>query len=91
MASRLLQPLFRLSIVVFLLGGVVIVLGQTVGIVLGDAHWVEQVAATLQPPTCIAASIGGILSFVLSYRTNEEAADHSPTIPEHTAAAGTAQ
>jgi hypothetical protein len=87
MVPRLLQPLFRLSIVVFLLGGAVIVLGQAVGIVLGDAHWVDQVATALQPPTCIAASIAGILSFVLSYRQTEEPAAEYPAVPERTSTA----
>ncbi|MET8468482.1 hypothetical protein ABZY90_05530 [Streptomyces sp. NPDC006422] len=67
MAHRVLQPLFRLSIVVFLAGGTVTVVGQALGMVLGDASWVEGVAADAGPATCIAASISGILSFVLSY------------------------
>ncbi|MFI8993743.1 hypothetical protein [Streptomyces sp. NPDC053542] len=71
MAHRLLQPLFRLSIIVFLTGGLVIVLGQALGIVLGDARWVAAVQSGAQPSTCIAASICGILSFVLSYRGAE--------------------
>lgn len=71
MAHRLLQPLFRLSIVAFLTGGLVIVLGQALGIVLGDAHWVAAVESNAQPSTCVAASICGILSFFLSYRGPE--------------------
>ncbi|MEU6114378.1 hypothetical protein ABZ840_07540 [Streptomyces sp. NPDC047117] len=93
MAHRLLQPLFRLSILVFLAGGVVTVLGQTLGIVLGDARWVMQVESSAQPPTCIAASICGILSFVLSYRRSQDARDDAENdrLPEHTANAGRAQ
>ncbi|GAA0494359.1 MULTISPECIES: hypothetical protein [Streptomyces] len=68
MPHRLLQPLFRLSILVFLTGGLVIVLGQALGIVLGDARWVAAMESGVQPSTCIAASICGILSFALSYR-----------------------
>ena len=69
MVHRLLEILFRLSVVVFLVGGVVIVAGQAVAIAAGNASWVEQVATAAEPPTCIAASICGILSFVLSYRS----------------------
>lgn len=69
MTQRLLQTLFRLSIVVFLLGGAVTVVGQALGLVLGDAAWVEGVAADAGPATCVAASISGMLSFALSYRT----------------------
>ncbi|MEB8340627.1 hypothetical protein [Streptomyces endophyticus] len=67
MTQRLLQLLFRLSIVVFLAGGTVTVVGQALGMVMGDAAWVEGVAADSGPATCIAASISGMLSFVLSY------------------------
>lgn len=66
-AQRTLQTLFRLSIVVFLVGGAVTVLGQALGMVLGDAAWVEGVAADAGPATCVAASISGMLSFALSY------------------------
>ncbi|MFD7296904.1 hypothetical protein ACFV9W_26750 [Streptomyces sp. NPDC059897] len=71
MTQRLLQTLFRLSIVVFLAGGAVTVVGQALGLVLGDAAWVEGVAADAGPATCIAASISGMLSFALSYRTQD--------------------
>ncbi|WAP53789.1 hypothetical protein [Streptomyces sp. S465] len=72
MAHRLLQPLFRLSVIVFLLGGVIIVLGQAIGILLGDAQWVAEVETSAQPPTCVVASICGILSFALSYRRDTD-------------------
>lgn len=67
LAQRILQTLFRLSIVVFLVGGAVTVLGQALGLILGDAAWVEGVAADAGPATCVAASISGMLSFALSY------------------------
>ncbi|MFJ9584994.1 hypothetical protein [Streptomyces acidicola] len=75
MAHRLMQQLFRLSILVFLAGGVTVVAGQALGIVLGDAQWVADVEANVGPPVCIAASISGILSFVLSYGRPEPAGD----------------
>ncbi|MFE7238941.1 hypothetical protein [Streptomyces sp. NPDC057580] len=67
MAHRLMQQLFRLSVLAFLVGGVVVVAGQLLGIALGDAQWAADVEADAGPPMCIAASISGILSFVLSY------------------------
>ncbi|MEU5023753.1 hypothetical protein [Streptomyces milbemycinicus] len=89
MADRLLQPLFRLSILVFLAGGVVIVIGQALGIALGDAQWVANVQSDVQPPTCIAASICGILSFVLSYERPKESPDNATgdRLPEQAATA----
>ncbi|WP_405667256.1 hypothetical protein OG379_35255 [Streptomyces sp. NBC_01166] len=77
----MLQPLFRLSIVAFLIGGVVIVLGQALGIILGNAQWVEHVEASAQPATCIAASICGILSFALSYGRPAETIDATVADP----------
>ncbi|MBA2806052.1 MULTISPECIES: hypothetical protein [Streptomyces] len=77
MAHRLMQQLFRLSILVFLAGGVAVVAGQALGIVLGDAQWVADVEADAGPATCIAASISGILSFVLSYGRPEPARDEN--------------
>ncbi|MGV9625034.1 hypothetical protein [Streptomyces sp. NPDC003487] len=88
MAQRLLLPLFRLSVLAFLAGGIVIVAGQALGIVLGDAQWVTDVEGSAQPPTCIAASICGILSFALSYRSRPHdasatAAGGRPLEPTH--------
>ncbi|AEY93996.1 hypothetical protein SHJG_8731 [Streptomyces hygroscopicus subsp. jinggangensis 5008] len=75
MAHRLLQPLFRLSVVVFLIGGLVIVTGQAIGIVSGKAQWVVDVETGAQPSVCLAASICGILSFALSYLRPEQPQD----------------
>ncbi|GGZ35174.1 hypothetical protein [Streptomyces poonensis] len=93
MVHRLLEPLFRLSVVVFLAGGVVIVAGQAVAVAAGSATWLERVASTAQPPTCIAASVCGILSFVLSYRSKgakETPDDRSDDRTDDRAAAATA-
>ncbi|POX37320.1 hypothetical protein C3486_28865 [Streptomyces sp. Ru73] len=87
MTHRLLQPLFRLGIVVFLTGGLVIVVGQALGVVLGDARWVAEVQSGAQPSTCVAASVCGILSFVLSYgRPEENPADAAGRAPEQAVA-----
>lgn len=79
MAHRLMQQLFRLSVLVFLVGGAVVVAGQLLGIVLGDAQWVADVEADAGPPVCIVASISGILSFVLSYGRPEPERDENTT------------
>ena len=81
MTHRVFQQLFRLSIVVFLVGGLVVVVGQALGIVLGDAQWVADVEAEVGPPMCIAASICGILSFALSYRGQEDPKDEDSSLP----------
>ncbi|MGW8379046.1 hypothetical protein [Streptomyces sp. ODS28] len=90
MVPRLLHPLFRLSILAFLLGGAAIVLGQSAGIVLGDARWVARAQSSVQPATCIAAGISGILAFALSYRRAEPPGPHAhDQHREHATAANT--
>ncbi|MGR3936480.1 hypothetical protein [Streptomyces sp. BRA346] len=67
MPTHLIKILFRLGVLGFLIGGLCIVMGQTLGVVLGDASWVSDVAATAGPPTFITAGITGLLAYVLSY------------------------
>ncbi|MBZ4016587.1 hypothetical protein [Streptomyces purpurogeneiscleroticus] len=72
MPVRSLQFLFRLSIIAFLAGGLVIVTGQALGIALGDAGWVAAVEEDAGPSTFISAGISGLLAFVLSYLKDEK-------------------
>ncbi|MGW6753506.1 hypothetical protein [Streptomyces sp. NPDC055006] len=81
MPIRLLQLLFRLSVLAFLVGGVLIVLGQAAGIALGDAAWVSAVEEHAGPPTCIAASASGLIAFLLSYANKPQPAD-APAEPQ---------
>ncbi|WP_262705219.1 MULTISPECIES: hypothetical protein [Streptomyces] len=67
MPTHLIKILFRLGVLGFLLGGLCIVAGQTLGLALGDAAWVNGVATTAGPPTFITAGITGLLAYVLSY------------------------
>ncbi|MGW6400368.1 hypothetical protein [Streptomyces sp. NPDC055134] len=87
MPIRLLQLLFRLSVIAFLVGGVLIVLGQAAGIALGDAAWVSAVEEHAGPPTCIAASVSGLIAFLLSYAKKPQPAE-APAEPQPTGAAG---
>ncbi|MGW7687458.1 hypothetical protein ACWGMA_00975 [Streptomyces asiaticus] len=67
MPTHLIKILFRLGVLGFLLGGLCIVAGQALGLALGDAAWVNEVATTAGPPTFITAGITGLLAYVLSY------------------------
>ncbi|CAL9285766.1 hypothetical protein SUDANB135_01067 [Streptomyces sp. SudanB135_2055] len=77
MPVRQLQFLFRLTLVGFLAGGVLLVLGQTLGLVVGDAGWVAAVEEHAGPPTFVVAGISGLIAFLLSYLTPEKAEDGS--------------
>ncbi|MFC9462606.1 hypothetical protein ACFWN5_30420 [Streptomyces sp. NPDC058430] len=92
MPIRLLQLLFRISVLAFLVGGVLIVLGQAAGIALGDAAWVSAVEEHAGPPTCIAASASGLIAFLLSYANKPQPAEEpqpaeAPAKPQPTGAA----
>lgn len=78
MPIRPLQFLFRLSVIGFLAGGFVIVIGQALGIALGDAGWVAAVEEHAGPPTFVISSISGLLAFILSYLEKQETAPDTP-------------
>ena len=65
--KRVTMPVFKLGLVVFLVLGVALVLGQAAGIVAGSGALVEGVAGVLAVPMTTAAAITGLLGFVLSY------------------------
>ncbi|AXB47899.1 hypothetical protein [Amycolatopsis albispora] len=65
--KRVTMPVFKVGLVVFLVLGVVLVLGQAAGIVVGDGTLVEGVAGVLAVPMTTAAAVTGLLGFVLSY------------------------
>ncbi|GAB2756377.1 hypothetical protein [Amycolatopsis magusensis] len=65
--KRVTMPVFKLGLVVFLVLGVVLVLGQAAGLVVGDGTLVEGVAGALALPMTTAAAVTGLLGFLLSY------------------------
>ncbi|CAL9642123.1 hypothetical protein SUDANB145_06361 [Streptomyces sp. enrichment culture] len=77
MPVRQLQFLFRLTVIGFLAGGLLLVLGQTLGLIVGDAGWVTAVEEHAGPPTFVIAGISGLIAFVLSYLKPEETPDSS--------------
>ncbi|MPY57117.1 hypothetical protein FNH08_07985 [Streptomyces spongiae] len=65
--TRLIKVLFRLGVVVFLLGGLCIVVGQALGLAAGDVGWVASVETAVGPPTFITAGVTGLLAYALTY------------------------
>lgn len=91
MPTHLIKILFRLGVLGFLLGGLCIVTGQALGLVLGDATWVSDVATTAGPPTFITAGITGLLAYVLSYaRSGDPDPEPVPAATPEPRPAGTA-
>ncbi|KQU28459.1 MULTISPECIES: hypothetical protein [unclassified Rhodococcus (in: high G+C Gram-positive bacteria)] len=79
MFHTFVSALFRLCTLAFLLGGLVIVAGQGVGLLLGNGSIVSQVPATLSPFVYSAAGVAGLLAFVMSYSDGESDVDRTDT------------
>ncbi len=62
------RAVFTVAVVLLLLGGLAIVATQIAGLVAGEGGWLTAVSETLEPPTFIAASVAGVLAFLLSYQ-----------------------
>ena len=90
MPTYVIKFLFRLGVLGFLLGGLCIVAGQTLGLVLGDAAWVNDVATTAGPPTFITAGVTGLLAYVLSYARPGDPEPVTEATPEAQQPAATA-
>lgn len=66
-AAKVTTFLFALTVVFFLLAGLVTVVGQTALLGLGDATAARGWAEAMAPYAFGGASAAGLLSFVLSY------------------------
>ena len=65
--QKVLDICFRVALAAFVLGGIVLVATQLVGVVFGNGALVISVAERLGPPTYILASLAGVIAFVLAY------------------------
>jgi len=94
---RIITFLFTLSVVVFLLAGLTIVVGQAVILAGGDATGARGWQQTLVPFAFGGASVAGLLAFVLTYwhgededGLNEDDEEYHPSALIDTAAEGAA-
>jgi hypothetical protein len=71
-AHHVITFLFTLSVVVFLLAGLAIVVGQAVFLVGGDATGARAWQAALVPFAFGGASVAGLLAFALTYWHGED-------------------
>ena len=79
------RAVFTVAVILLLLGGLAIVAAQVAGLVAGEGGWLTAVSETLEPPTFIAASVAGILAFLLSYQrrpASEELAAEMATMQD---------
>jgi hypothetical protein len=74
--ARVLTNLFALSVLLFLLAGLVIVIGQATMLAGGDATAARQWGAAVAPYAFGGASVAGVLAFLLSYGAAGRHDDH---------------
>ena len=71
------EHVFVITLAALLLGGVLFVAGQAVGLVAGRGEWLQFFNEVIKPPVCIAASICAVAGFLLSYkRPQKQATQH---------------
>ena len=74
--ERVLTNVFALTVLFFLLAGLVIVLGQAATLVAGNATAARGWASALAPYAFGGAAVAGVLSFLLSYGAAGKHDDH---------------
>ncbi len=77
---RTLLAATRGCLFAFLVGGLVVVAGQTIGIVVGSGPLVTAFGADVADNVCVLAGIAGILAFLLLY--TKEGRENAPDIDE---------
>ena len=73
MLHRIVLGIFTLTLGISLLGGILLVLAQTVALVIGQGPWLVFLNDTAKIPVVIAASVCAVAGFLLSYRTHAPA------------------
>ena len=74
--ERVLTNLFALTVLFFLLAGLVIVLGQAAALAAGHATSARQWASAIAPYAFGGAAVAGVLAFLLSYGAAGKHDDH---------------
>ena len=74
--ERVVTNLFALTVLFFLLAGLVIVIGQAVALVAGDATAARGWSSAVAPYAFGGAAAAGVLAFLLSYGATGEHDDH---------------
>ncbi|MEU3624753.1 hypothetical protein [Amycolatopsis coloradensis] len=70
----------RVCLFAFLIGGFVVVTGQTIGIVAGSGPIVTTFGTDVADNVCVIAGVAGILAFLLLY--TKEGRENAPDTEE---------
>ncbi|MCX4679147.1 hypothetical protein OG413_28230 [Streptomyces sp. NBC_01433] len=63
----------RVLVVLFLIGGITVVLGQTVAIAVGSAGLMTSFGTDVAEVVCVLAGLAGIFAFLLLYTAEGKA------------------
>ncbi|OLZ45058.1 hypothetical protein BS329_34800 [Amycolatopsis coloradensis] len=77
---RILLAATRVCLFAFLIGGFVVVTGQTIGIVAGSGPIVTTFGTDVADNVCVIAGVAGILAFLLLY--TKEGRENAPDTEE---------
>lgn len=64
---KLVRATFVITLAICLVGGLLFVLGQAVGIVAGQGAWLVTMNATVKNPIVVSSAICAICGFLLTY------------------------
>lgn len=73
----LVKKLFTLFVVIFMIGGTLLVVAQLLGMILRNGQLMINATNYVGMPTFVCSAIAGVLGFIYSYFPKETSADQS--------------
>lgn len=71
----LVRKLFTLFVIIFMLGGTILVLAQLLGMILRNGQLMINATNYVGLPTFVCSAIAGVLGFIYSYFPKEPKVD----------------
>lgn len=75
--KELVKKLFTLFVVIFMIGGTLLVVAQLLGMILRNGQLMINATNYVGMPTFVCSAIAGFLGFIYSYFPKENSADQS--------------
>lgn len=73
---NIIAILFKTCLIVFLLGGTCLVIGQMAGLILGSGDLIIKTWDIFANPTFIVSAIAGICGFILGYLPEDKTVEN---------------
>lgn len=75
--KELVKKLFTLFVVIFMIGGTILVIAQLLGMILRNGQLMINATNYVGMPTFVCSAIAGVLGFIYSYFPKESSTDKS--------------